>query len=127
VTGHPQVPDQAPGLVIGTVPGQPADPAATGGGDALTEGERALLARLPGDRATEATRLAAAKDAAAGAAAAFCGPDGFVVTAVDADRLLVAAPDSITAVESCVLEEHVVAWAVTTQHRDNDGVEGDRS
>ncbi|MBO2453845.1 polyketide synthase dehydratase domain-containing protein [Actinomadura barringtoniae] len=123
VTGHPQVPDQAPGLVIGTVPGQQNDPAATGGpggsgGDGLlTEGERALLARLPGDRATEATRLAAAKDAAARAAGGAHGPDGFVVTAADTGRLLVAAPDSITAVESSVLEGHVVAWTVTAQHR----------
>ncbi|WP_067485194.1 type I polyketide synthase [Actinomadura hibisca] len=79
---------------------------------ALTDGERDLLARLPGDRATALTRLWTAKEAVAKAAGTGLRgrPRDFVVTAADADRLLVAAGGAVTVVRSRLLDGHVVTW-----------------
>ncbi|MGI5163990.1 beta-ketoacyl synthase N-terminal-like domain-containing protein [Spirillospora sp. CA-253888] len=79
---------------------------------ALTDGERDLLAGLPGDRATALTRLWTAKEAVAKAAGTGLRgrPRDFVVTAADPGRLLVAADGTVTVVESRVVEGHVVTW-----------------
>ncbi|GAA2585216.1 beta-ketoacyl synthase N-terminal-like domain-containing protein [Actinomadura fulvescens] len=97
-------------------------------GVTLRESELALLKRLPGDPTTETARLLAAKRAAAREAAAKAAvagrpggtvrPRDFVVTAAAADRLLVAAPDSLTAVETRLVDGHVVTWTVRSQSRD---------
>ncbi|KAB2346558.1 type I polyketide synthase [Actinomadura rudentiformis] len=111
--------------------------------DTLRESELALLQRLPGDAATETARLLAAKRAAVARDAAVKAAVGnaskgaamdtaedaesggavrtsdVVVTAADADRLLVATPDSLTAVATRLLDGHVVTWTVTSQSRDS--------
>ncbi|MFG2003037.1 beta-ketoacyl synthase N-terminal-like domain-containing protein [Spirillospora sp. NPDC048911] len=96
------------------------------GGTALSQGERALLGRLPGDPATATARLLTAKRAAAREVAAGGRPGDavrtgdFAVIAADADRLLVAALDSLTAVASRAVDGHVVTWTVTSQSRDSE-------
>ncbi|WP_119731279.1 beta-ketoacyl synthase N-terminal-like domain-containing protein [Thermomonospora amylolytica] len=80
----------------------------------LTEEERVLLERLAArpeaDRAAEAARLRAAKEAAAKAAGT--GPHDVVVGAADGDRLLVVAGSFAAAVRTCVVDGHTVAWTV---------------
>ncbi|REE95371.1 beta-ketoacyl synthase N-terminal-like domain-containing protein [Thermomonospora umbrina] len=92
-------------------------------GVALTETEHALLERLAdppgGDRAAAAARLWTAKEAAAKAAGTGLRgrPRDFVVTAVDGDRLMVVTGDTVTAVESRLVDGHVVTWTVATESR----------
>lgn len=90
---------------------------------ALTGAEQALLERLAeragGDRAAAAIRLWTAKEAAAKAAGTglLGRPRDFVVTAIDGERLLVATRTSVTAVETRVMEGHIVTWTVTSESR----------
>ncbi|SEG13024.1 Acyl transferase domain-containing protein [Thermomonospora echinospora] len=93
-------------------------------GVALTETERALLERLAErpdtDRATAVTRLWTAKEAAAKAAGTGLQgrPQDFVVTAADGDRLLVVTGGEVTAVQTCLVDGHVVTWTVAPRPED---------
>ncbi|TNY34775.1 beta-ketoacyl synthase N-terminal-like domain-containing protein [Thermomonospora catenispora] len=103
----------APGPVGIELAPPPADgPAATG--PDLTEEEQVLLERLAArpdaDRAAEAARLQAAKRAAAEAAGA--DPRDVVVSAADGDRLLAVAGRFAAAVQTRVVDGHLVAWTV---------------
>ncbi|GGM84546.1 polyketide synthase [Longimycelium tulufanense] len=84
----------------------------------LAENEQALVGRLPGDRALTLTRLRAAKKVAAKAAGTGppSHPRDFVVTAADGNRLLVATETTATAVESRLLDSHIVAWTVAAEN-----------
>jgi 3-oxoacyl-(acyl-carrier-protein) synthase/phosphopantetheinyl transferase len=89
---------------------------------ALAEPEQALLDRLGGDRATAATRLWTAKEAAARAAGSVQARD-FRVTAADGDRLLVASERTVTAVTTRELDGHIVTWTVASQSRADGGTQ----
>jgi hypothetical protein len=83
-------------------------------GDVLTTAERALLKRLPDDRATAMTRVRAAK----AVAAKITGSGASVVTAVHRERLRVESGDGageVTEVASRVVDGHVVAWTAAAR------------